>query len=1004
MPNLALFLFGPPHLDLDGTPVKIDRHKAMALLAYLATNPQAHSRNTLATLLWPNYDQGRARAALRRTLVTLKKAGLSEWLAADRETIKLNDQATLWVDVARFRQRLGDCLAAGHNSDVFCLPLLTEAVGLYQADFMAGFSLRDSPNFDEWQLSQAESLRRDMMSALARLVRCHSAQGEIETAIDYTQHWLAMDPLFEMAHRQLMQLYARNGQRIAALRQYQTCARILEQELATTPSAKTTALYQQIQRGEGGYDNPADMPLNRFPNPQALRMGPASVPLHNFPAQPTPFLGRDNELSEIGQRLQNPACQLLTLIGPGGIGKTRLAIQAAHEQAAAFPDGLYFVPLDPINPGDFLVSTLADHLSLSLDGLEDPTLQLMTYLHQKQLLLVLDNFEHLMRKVGLLAKIVGQAPQVKILVTSRERLNLQGEWAVEIKGMRYPAIADGSQIEDYSAVALFLHRAHQVHSGFTLSDVDKPYLARICQLMEGTPLAIELAASWVRVLSCQEIAEEIEHMVQTQDNLDFLATTLHDVPKRHQNLRGVFEHSWQRLSAEEKRVLSKLSVFQGGGRREAIEAVTGADLALISALVDKSLLTRSEARRYEMHGLLQQYAAEKLRQRLADVEEAQDRHCAYFTTFLKKREGRLRGSDQQNTLADIATEIENIRAGWRWAISQIRLQEIEDALEGLWYFHAMYSWFEEGIETFGRAAAALYQENKLLQDPHIQKLQGRVLAYLGWFFLRQGLYEQAEDLLQHSLAIFDMLNDKNHRATPLHYLGILAGEVGDFAQATDRLQASLVIYRKTNNLWGTAWVLSSLAYHLSELGQAEPEAIQVLLHESLALYKKFGNQQGIAAALNNLGYIAFRQGQYTAAKKFLKESLVLRREVGYPRGIAVTLNNLGHVTGALGEYEICKTYYREALEIAFNIHTVPLVLAALGGLAIPYAHEGQIIRARQLLDLVLQHPASNKESRERANDFLVYLNADQPHQITDPEDDQPPEFERIVKDILRESV
>ena len=979
----------------------------MALLVYLVINPEFHSRNTLATLLWPGYDQTRARAALRRTLVTLKKAGIGHWLEANRETIGLSHNENLWVDVIQFRQCLSDCLAAGNDYINSCIPLLSKAEDLYRADFMAGFTLRDSSNFDEWQFFQAENLRHDLSSALARLIRCHIKNQDFEIAIGYARRWVELDPLYELAHRQLMELYVWNGQKTAALRQFQECVRVLQQELNTFPGEKTIALYEYIQQ------KPVEIVSSTQTNPQPLDYSPkhpAPPQFYNFPAQSTPFLGRKSELQSIAERLQDEDCRLLSLIGSGGIGKTRLAIQAALEQVGQFRDGLYFLPLVSVSAPGFLLSTVADILGVSLDGREDATPQLLNYLRNKQMLLVIDNFEHLMSKVGLLADILRVAPWIKILVTSRERLNLQGEWAVQVKGMQYPTNNSEEAIEGYSAIALFLHRAYRVHSGFQLAESDKVHVVRICQLMEGIPLGIELAASWVHVLSCQEIATEIERMVQASSGLDFLTTTLHDVPKRHQNLHDVFEHSWGLLSSHEQDVLSELSVFQGGGHREAIEWVTQANLSLITALVDKSLLTRHPSSRYEMHQLLRQFVAEKLRQSATKAEAAKDRHSTYYLIFLERQGHHLHGSNQKQTLAEIAREIENIRAGWRWAVVQGKITQIAPALESLWFFYAMYSWFQEGIETFNRVISRLGQA---VQTEQNLILHGRTLACLGWFYMRCGFYEPAKDLLEQSVQLFKQVDNQEHMATPLHYLGILAGEIGQTQQARHYLQDALTIYRQNNNRLGIAWSLSDLAYRTEKLTDAEYQESQQLLQESLSIYRTINDKQGIAIALNNLGFIKYRHGEYKIAQQFLQESLTLRREIGYPRGIAVALNNLGHITEHLKAYQQGKQYYQAALKIAFDIQTVPLALAALGGLAVSYIQEDRIELGLELLHLVLHHPASNEETKERATVTLARLEATLSTQTLETLqakittqfsiNSHADQFERLVQRILEEA-
>jgi len=982
MVRLKLFLLGPPRLELDGAPIKLERRKATALLAYLLVNQQSYSRNSLAALFWPDYDQRRARAALRRTLATLKQARLTPWLQIGREVIGPKPAWPAWIDANHFRQ-LSRCHKTTPELQASCLASLVEAVALYQADFMAGFVLRGAPEFDTWQRFQAEDLRRSLAEILAQLIHYYQRHDAPATAIQYSQRWLESDPVNEAAHRELMQLYRQSGQRSEALRQYQNCTQILQQKLGAAPARETTALYEQIAQELPDPPHKITIKANLKDQakpeqpPKSDQLGLASR-LHNFPALPHPFIGRQTELAQVAVRLANPTCRLLTLTGPGGIGKTWLAIQAAAAQHLAFTDGVYFVPLASVSSPDFLIPTLAESLKLTLDGGEALLPQLLNLLRQKQILLVADNFEHLVRKANLLNTILEQCPQIKILVTSQERLNLQGEWLFEVKGMDYPSDPAADQLERYGAVALFLQRAYQVSSAFVLAEAEKPALVRICQLMDGNPLGIELAASWVRLLSCREICQEIEQIYASRARLDFLTTPLRDIPKRHQNLRGVFEYSWQLLSNEEKNLFRRLAVFRGGARREAIEWVTGSSLESIVALADKSLLARSSSGRYELHELLRQFAAEKLAELAEEASLVQQRHCFYYAAFLQQRSARLKGATQQETLAEIAREMENIRAAWRWAISRDKIDIFEPGLESLWYFYSMYSGFQEGIEMFGRALACLRSARPGEDEHPSLTLQARILTYLGWFYLRQGLYVQAQDLLEQSISILKQLHDPENLAAPLHHLGILAGEVGEAAEAVRLLQEGLALFRQVNNRWGTAWSLSSLAYHLSELDPRQTGTARALLQESLALYHAIGNKQGIAIALNNLGHIAYQEGDYPAARRLLQESLALRREVGFPRGIAVALNQLGHISSALGDDDICKRYYYEALRIAHDIQTLPLTLEALGGLAMPLAREGKTGRAAELLALVLAHPSSTKETRNRATELLRQLKLDLP--------------------------
>ena len=373
MSRLRLFLLGPPRLERDGEPVEFRYRKNVALTAYLAVTgarpgSQSHTRETLIALLWPELEPSRARASLRRNLSLLKKALGGEWLVVDRESVRTDPSADLWVDVDRFRELLRAWQEHGHPEfDVCpeCLSALTEAVELYRDDFLAGFSLRDSVNFDDWQFFETEGLRRELASALERLVRGHSARGAVEAAIGYARRWVALDPLHEPAQRQLIRLYAQAGQRAAALRQYAECEQVLKEELGVSPEEETTRVYRAIKE-------------KRDLSPGAA---PVSTPTvehkHNLPLQPTPFVGREAVLSEIADQLRDPACRLLTLVGPGGSGKTRLALEAGAARLADYEDGVFFVALAPLRSAESIVSTVAQAVGFSFPGGGDPRQQLL---------------------------------------------------------------------------------------------------------------------------------------------------------------------------------------------------------------------------------------------------------------------------------------------------------------------------------------------------------------------------------------------------------------------------------------------------------------------------------------------------------------------------------------------------------------------------------------------------------------------------------------------------
>ena len=937
MSRLALLLLGPPRIECDGEPVEIRRRKAIALIVYLAVTGQSHSRDALATLLWPEYDQSRARAGLRRVLAALKEALGEGWLDVDREAVELNPDAEVWLDVSEFQDRLAECRTHGHPQEEVCpacLPLLAEAAALYRDHFLVGFTLRDSPDFDEWQFFQTEGLRDELASALERLTHAHSAQGEFEQAIAYARRWLALDPLHEPAHRHLMQLYAWSGQRAAALRQYGECERVLKEELDVPPEEETTQVYQTIK--ENRHLPP---PVDRFAKKPVSPQEPARK--HNLPVHLTPFVGREVALAEIRDRLQDPTCRLLTLVGPGGSGKTRLALEAAAAQVDHFAHGVFFVSLAPLDSAEAIVPTVAGALGFSFYEGVEPRQQLLDYLRQKCMLLIMDNFEHLLAcperrpelvegpsrrdGVGLVTDLLKTAPQVKILVTSRAGLNVQGEHLFPVAGMSFPdeeTAKDAAlrrvhpepgrraqDVAQYSAVKLFLTSARQAQPGFKLTADNVTDVARICRLVQGMPLGILLAAAWVRMLTPAEIATAIGQ------SFDFLETDLRDVPERQRSMRAIFDHSWRLLTEREQKVFQALSVFRGGFTHQAAKEVTGASLSELMALVNKSLLHRMPAPsatlrtggRYEVHELLRQYAAGKLDRALAARETARDRHIAYYAAALQRWAADLKGPRQQAAMAEIEADSENVRAAWKWAVERGQMRQLGQAMEGLCRF---YEWRGRYPEIIAAAQAVVH----LAQAA--QDVRSEAGGYLWWgrTLWRQGDYEMARLQLEQALALARDAQLRQVEADSLRNLGIISHHQGDDAGATAYYEQALHICREIGDQLGESALLNNLGNVSTD--QGDDAGARAYYEQSLRICREIGDRYGDGMVLGNLGIVSHRLGDYVGARTYYEQSLRIYREIGERRGEGLTLAYLGLLSHYLGDNEAAREYSQQALFIA----------------------------------------------------------------------------------------
>jgi predicted ATPase/tetratricopeptide (TPR) repeat protein len=625
------------------------------------------------------------------------------WIEANRERVALASAGDLWLDITAF-QELVRTRQGGIDE-------LTEAVSLYHGDFLAGFSVADTASFEDWQLQQAEYLRRKFADALAKLVDAHVQIEAYEAALPFARRWLALDQLNESAHRAIMNLLARMGDRTGAIRQYEACAKSLKVELGVDPQPATTELYQVIIQGEIS---------GRLPTSEASlhvksNSGEFEPTASHLPVIPTPFIGRRQEVEQVKSLMKNSDLRLLTLTGPGGTGKTRLSVQAASEVEQAFPDGVFFAPLASLRSVNALVPAIGKAVDFSFyREKESPRQQLLNYLRDKLLLLILDNFEHLVEGSELVTELLANAPGVKLAVTSRMRLNVQGEQLYPVGGMRIPTAAEAGTWDDpeeqakpFSAVQLFIERARRVQPDFKLTKENASPVIEICQLVQGMPLGLELAAAWVQLLPPVEIAAEITR------SLDFLETDQAGVPDRQRSIRAVFESSWTLLSENEKNVFLSLCVFVGSFSREAAQKVSGASLRTLSGLANKSWLQQAYGGRFQLHELMRQYGEERLKGNTLAWRNAKNHHAEYFAGFVADQSLRMQSPDQVAGVKALAEEFEgNIKNAWDWLVSERRWNDlIEFMVLGLFHFGTICWKIDELIDWFRAGRRLLSTES-----------------------------------------------------------------------------------------------------------------------------------------------------------------------------------------------------------------------------------------------------------------------------------------------------
>ncbi len=835
------------------------------------------------------------------------------------------------------------------------------------------------------------------------------------------------------------ELAQRAGCSLPALRKIESGERRPSKQLAgllarslEIPSEDHTT-FIKVARGELNVER-----LSPYARTPRVGYGPALIPNlnpGNLPGMLTPFIGREPELVAIGQLLHDPQCRLLTITGSGGIGKTRLAIEAASCQKDLFPDGTWFVPLAPLSSSEFLIPTIAEVLNFRFQDPVKPRDQLLGYLREKRALLILDNIEHLLDGVWLLPEILESSPQVKLLVTSRERLNLRSEWVFEIQGLPIPPSDQVEQFEEYSSVALFLQSAQRIRSGFLLRDEELPWVARICQLLEGMPLGIELAAGWLSLLTCQEIKEEIE------GNLGFLTSTFRDIPERHQSLWAVFDHSWILLSPIERQTLCRLSVFRGGFTREAAQRVADASLSMLSALANKSLLRKKENERYDLHEAIRQYAGIHLAEYQIEEELAHQRHSTYYLELVYKYKTQLASANQKRAMEALNSESDNLRLAWDWAIERRRLNEIRQSLDAMWRFYSYQSRFQEGIPIFEKVVKAFADDSTRAATEPLAEYSivvGQALAKQGWFNFRLGRLEPAIQMLRQSIDLLGSLGDQPALAFSLISLGgILAINVDD-PQGKVMLMEGLEISHAIDDPWLSAICLANMAiaaltwrgheeaYGLSREAVAEARAAgdpaisafcltfsglaaftagklneaHALISESLSLSRACDNRWDIATALGHLGQIASAQGKHLEAQEHFRESMAIFAEQGEILGQARALNQYGEAVLALGKNAEARRSLQAGLRLAMENHCLPIALTSLFGLASLLAQEGKNLAAVEILARVCDHPASEKETKERSAMLLAELKSQLTSEQVASLIAQNMPFETLVEKIL----
>ena len=1016
MPMLKLSLLGRPTVLYNDQPLTdFKTTKALALLCYLAVTRQVHERATLASLLWGEDAADKARNSLRNALSNLNKL-LPDYLDITRESVVFRTASPYWLDIDEFQQLANEMDTPQPN-----VAHLRAASARYRGDFLTEFFVDGAPEFEAWMLTQREHWRHVALDVLQVQADLAIEARNYADAATTLEKLLTVEPWAEEAHRQLMEVRSRTGDFNAALAQYELCRKALAAEMDVEPMPETTALYERIHVARQGRE-------------------------HNLPADATPFVGRAAELQQLYNLITNPNARLISIVGLGGMGKTRLVLeatrQALQERALLFLNGVCFVPLAGVPTVAALPTAIFDGLGATPSGTTDLQTQLLNYLRNKELLLVLDNFEHLQAGSTLLAQILAECPDVKLLLTGREPLNLPQEWRLDLQGLPYPDEEIGrgeigseesvrsvsatshtaSPPTQWEAVDLFVQMAQQVVPGYQLPTADVPHVLRLCQVVAGMPLALKLAASWLRTMPVGRVVNEI------MLNLDILSTRLRDLPPRQRSMRVVFDYTWGLLTSEQQQTMATLTIFHGGFSEDAAVSVADATPAILADLVDRWWIQyeiTAAGGRYTVHELTRQYCHEHLH----DVAESYTQHGQYFGKFVQRCYAQYLHKHYHSAVTDLRQEMANVRAAWQWLVDQIqRGRRIDDALPMLTAFMHPLMWFyrQRGLYVEGRTAyqtacaaiAHALKENALPARTQEQaklvhaQLQIRLAMFL--YFLgdydgvdnimatalpivqaaqmvaeealalelwarptrRRGDYARTKELAERSHALYMQAGDELGAMQAIAHLATTAADEGDYALAEELGQQQIAFYRALNDAMNTANWLTNLAN--TYVRWEKHQAARPLLEEAYAIAEAENNRYLRMFTGCNLSHAARGESDFTRADAYGRESLTLAREMDDQRWIAANLNNLSHNHLALGEWRTAEHYAQAALTITHTIQSEHDALGDLACLARAWAHQGKIEPALRLLFFVEQHPSALRWDKEQLAPLLAELHAELP--------------------------
>jgi len=932
-PPLQIQCFGGFHVQLGEEPIKaFNTDKVRALFIYLvAESGQKFQRSHLAGLLWSDIPEDQAMHNLRQAISLLRKAIREEdqaFIYADRETVGFQPQAELQVDLLEFSKWMQDAYRHYKNSHglgTVNIYALKKAIQLYKNPFLDRYQLNVSPLFDEWLLITREKFDTLAVEGLAYLANYYTRRDEKTNAIHLLRKIIHIMPWDESAHYQLIQLLAQDQQWSAAQKQYASLVQYLKNDLNVDPDPKTVALFEQV----------------RAQSLSKSQSEPHEKPLHNLPLITNRFVGREKEISTISEWVANPTQRLINILGMGGVGKTRLALEITHEQVGIFQQGVFVVCLRNIDSLDGFISEIGKVLAIHFSDQNTKNQQILDYCRHKHFLLLLDNLDELsaLQEVQLFIEaLIKECVQVQVLITSRYKVNIADEIVFHLDGLEFEDFQQATGPSD--AVQLFTQRVQTTQRKFELSASNQRTILKLCSLVEGHPLAIELVAGSV----VGNIEKKIEETIEQGMGSFISALTSHQ--NHHQTLYAVFEMSWVRLSPQEQSTLARIAVFKGGFEEKTVKEIFGVNSHRLTSLLDKSLLRVSFEGRYDLHEIVRQFSEQKLME-CGEWESTVEALSHYYIAFLKVQAHNFEAGEQSACLDCIEDELENSRVAWKWILQTERYSLLIDMIDVLYQYFIVRSRFTQGIEWLQEARWQV--ENK----PDQKLLYAMLLNRIGYLAYKTRLNELSQQYLSTSYDLLLTLNNDQEMALCLVGLGqIELRSHKKYQKALEYASRSLQLYQKLGDTSGQAHAAYLKGIVLNRM--ADYDAAETTLLEALRLSREKSNLRRTISPLNLLGDIACIKGQYDSAAEFFKEGLEIAIKLGDRFNQGVLLNNLATLFHYSKEYEMERKVLLESLAICEEIGDQDGIGLAYNNLSEVYMVKGEFEQAIRYAEMGLQ--------------------------------------------------